>query len=188
MRPERIALLLAAGFSRRYGTDKRLAGNPPLILRTLATLLPHHDRVLVVLRRQDEELRQLLAPSGALLTQVPVDGGLGDSLAHGVRTLLTLGIPVHSLLVALADMPHLPPETLLAVQAAQHGHELVRPTHLGQKGHPVSFPADLLPELARLTGEQGAQPVLTRHAHRLVCLEQAHAGCVQDIDLPGDPL
>ena len=49
MQPERIALLLAAGFSRRYGSDKRLAGSPPLILRTLATLLPCHDSVLVVL-------------------------------------------------------------------------------------------------------------------------------------------
>ena len=88
MQPERVALLLAAGFSRRYGSDKRLAGSPPLILRTLATLLPCHDSVLVVLRQRDETLRRLLANSGAELTQVPRDGGLGDSLAHGVRTLL----------------------------------------------------------------------------------------------------
>ncbi|MCK2084754.1 NTP transferase domain-containing protein [Aeromonas sp. 3925] len=83
MQPERVALLLAAGFSRRYGSDKRLAGSPPLILRTLATLLPCHDSVLVVLRQRDEAMRRLLADSGAELTQVPRDGGLGDSLATG---------------------------------------------------------------------------------------------------------
>lgn len=188
MRPERVALLLAAGFSRRYGSDKRLAGSPPLILRTLATLLPCHDRVLVVLRREDEALCQLLAGSGAELTQVPVDGGLGDSLAHGVRTLLASGRPIHSLLVTLADMPHLSPASLQRLQAAQSGLSIVRPVYQGQQGHPVSFPADLLPELACLSGEQGAQSLLIRHKGRLVCLPLDDAGCVQDVDLPGDPL
>lgn len=186
--PERVALLLAAGFSRRYGSDKRLAGSPPLILRTLATLRPCHDRLLVVLRQQDETLRRLLADSGAELTQVPLDGGLGDSLAHGVRTLLASGRPVHSLTIALADMPHLSSTSLQALLAAQSGREIVRPLYLGQPGHPVSFPADLLPELARLSGEQGAQSVVTRHQARLRGLPLDDPGCVQDIDWPGDPL
>ncbi|MGN5030797.1 nucleotidyltransferase family protein [Aeromonas rivipollensis] len=133
MQPERVALLLAAGFSRRYGSDKRLAGSPPLILRTLATLLPCHDSVLVVLRQRDETLRRLLADSGAELTQVPRDGGLGDSLAHGVRTLLASGRPIHSLLITLADMPHLSPASLRALQAAQTGREIVRPLHQGSR-------------------------------------------------------
>lgn len=188
MPPERVALLLAAGFSRRYGSDKRLAGSPPLILRTLATLHPCHDRVLVVLRRDDEALRCLLADSGAELTQVPLDGGLGDSLAHGVRTLLSQGSPIHSLTIALADMPHLSSTSLQAIQAAQSGREIVRPLHLGQPGHPVSFPADLLPELTSLGGEQGAQSIVARHKARLRCLSLDDPGCVQDIDWPSDPL
>ncbi|MGY3942692.1 nucleotidyltransferase family protein [Aeromonas tecta] len=188
MPPERVALLLAAGFSRRYGSDKRLAGSPPLILRTLAPLLSYHDHVLVVLRRDDEALRRLLADCGAELTQVPLDGGLGDSLAHGVRTLLASGRPVHSLTIALADMPHLSSASLRALQAAQSGLEIVRPLHLGQPGHPVSFPADLLPELASLSGEQGAQSIVARHQARLRCLPLNDPGCVQDIDWPGDPL
>ncbi|MNP77903.1 MobA-like NTP transferase domain protein [compost metagenome] len=64
----------------------------------------------------------------------------------------------------------------------------MRPLYQGQQGHPVSFPADLLPELARLSGEQGAKPVLDRHADRLICLTLDDPGCVQDIDRPEDPL
>ena len=188
MQPERVALLLAAGFSRRYGSDKRLAGTPPLILRTLSTLIPCHDRVLVVLRHQDEALHQLLAPTGVMLTHVPEDGGMGDSLAHGVRILLAQDWPIQSLLVALADMPYLSRTSLLALQAAQQGHSLVRPVYQSQQGHPVSFPADLLPELARLSGEQGAKQLLDRHTDRLICLTLDDLGCVQDIDFPEDPL
>lgn len=188
MQPERVALLLAAGFSRRYGSDKRLAGSPPLILRTLSTLLPYHDCVLVVLRQQDEALQQLLAPSGAVITQVATDGGLGDSLAHGVRTLLSQQRAIHSLLVVLADMPHLSPSSLQALQAAQDGDSLVRPVYQGEQGHPVSFPADLLPELARISGDRGAKRVLDRHTDRLICLTLNDPGCVQDIDWPEDPL
>lgn len=188
MPPERVALLLAAGFSRRYGSDKRLAGSPPLILRTLSTLLPCHDRVLVVLRRDDEALHRLLADSGAELTQVPADGGLGDSLAHGVRTLLGSGRAIHSLTIALADMPHLSLASLQALQGAQPGREIVRPIYQGQPGHPVSFPADLLPELAALGGEQGAQGIVARYKARLRCLPLDDPGCVQDIDWPDDPL
>lgn len=188
MPSERVALLLAAGFSRRYGSDKRLAGSPPLILRTLSTLLPCHDRVLMVLRSDDEALRRLLADCGAGLTQVPLDGGLGDSLAHGVRTLLAQGLSIHSLTIALADMPHLSSTSLLALRAAQSGREIVRPLYLGQPGHPVSFPADLLPELASLSGEQGAQRIVAHHQARLRCLPLDDPGCVQDIDWPNDPL
>lgn len=188
MPSERVALLLAAGFSRRYGSDKRLAGSPPLILRTLSTLLPCHDRVLVVLRRDDEALRRLLADCGAELTQVPLDGGLGDTLAHGVRILLAQGRPIHSLTIALADMPHLSPASLQALRAAQSGLEIVRPLYQGQPGHPVSFPADLLPELASLSGEQGAQRIVALHQARLRCLPLGDPGCVQDIDWPNDPL
>ena len=107
MQPERVALLLAAGFSRRYGSDKRLAGSPPLILRTLATLLPCHDSVLVVLRQRDETLCRLLADSGAELTQVPtgvpalakggdagevesLEGPWLDDILAGLETLGTL--------------------------------------------------------------------------------------------------
>ncbi|MNV80151.1 MobA-like NTP transferase domain protein [compost metagenome] len=119
---------------------------------------------------------------------MPRDGGLGDSLAHGVRTLLASGRPIHSLLITLADMPHLSPASLRALQAAQTGREIVRPLHQGQPGHPVSFPADLLPELASLEGEQGAQGVLLRHQGRLRTLSLNDPGCVQDIDWPEDPL
>ena len=37
----------------------------------------------------------------------------------------------------------------------------------GAPGHPVLFPADLLPELGRLTGDTGAREVLRRHGDRV---------------------
>jgi molybdenum cofactor cytidylyltransferase len=50
----------------------------------------------------------------------------------------------------------------------------------------VLFPADLLPELAALTGDTGAREVLTRHATRVHLVPLKGDRALVDLDTPED--
>jgi CTP:molybdopterin cytidylyltransferase MocA len=54
----------------------------------------------------------------------------------------------------------------------------------GRPGHPVLFPADLLPELAALTGDTGARSVLARHGPRVHLVPLSGARALTDLDTP----
>jgi molybdenum cofactor cytidylyltransferase len=54
------------------------------------------------------------------------------------------------------------------------------PAHLGQRGHPVGFSAELGPELAKLQGNHGAAQVFTVQAAMKIIVNDV--GCVTDID------
>lgn len=56
----------------------------------------------------------------------------------------------------------------------------------GKRGNPVLFPADLLGELAALTGDTGGGAVVKRHPERLVLVEALSPKELADVDRPED--
>ena len=181
------AILLAAGRSRRMrGTDKLLArvGGRPLVRRAAESLAASVDPLLLVVGPDSSDLSAAL--EGVLHTRVVHPGaaeGMGSSLAAGVRALPpgTGGV-----LVALADMPFVRPETVafLVRAAAAAPERILRPVHHGRPGHPVLWPAWSFPALAELQGDQGARGLLQVHEDAVDLIPIADPGVVQDIDTP----
>jgi molybdenum cofactor cytidylyltransferase len=180
-----VGLLLAAGFSRRYGANKLIQRLPDGTLmavaagRNLVAALP--DSIAVV--RQDvPELVAALREAGLRITECDTaQQGMGASLAHGVRAALD----ADGWVVALGDMPFVQPATIRAVaDSVAAGNELVAPRYAGERGHPVGFAARYRDELAKLTGDEGARYLLKRDTVTLV--NCADPGVIRDIDTPGD--
>ncbi len=179
-------LALAAGRARRFGTDKRLArlesGERVLgafLARAGASGLP----ILLCLGEQDSGLATEMASAGvACLLCRRAREGMGGTLAEGAARIPGWD----GVLVALADMPWIQPETyrLLARSLATDG--ICVPVYRGQRGHPVGFGSAFFGELVRLGGDAGARSVLARHpgAIREVAVDD-HA-VLLDIDHPGD--
>ena len=63
---------------------------------------------------------------------------------------------------------------------------IVVPTFNGQYGHPVGFHQAFFAEIAALTGDQGARPILQQHPSNIVEVPVEDAGVVVDIDRPED--
>ena len=102
--------------------------------------------------------------------------GMGDSIAAAARATPDAG----GWLVLPGDLPLIHPDTLRAVARALAQHEVVVPTHEGQRGHPVGFGKDCGAQLRALTGPQGAASIVrARGAHELPVPD---AGCITDID------
>jgi molybdenum cofactor cytidylyltransferase len=86
-----VGVLLAAGSGRRFGGDK-----------LLADLLPAVDRLIAVVRPDDDALAGCLAAAGAEVHACAnANEGMGVSLAFGVRQ----AADADGWLIALADMP-----------------------------------------------------------------------------------
>ena len=176
-------LLLAAGRSRRFGTDKRWAtvSGRPMALHSALQCRAALAQVLVVLRGEDAELAALLLQAGMAFTHCPESArGMGHSLAHGVRhTAQAAGW-----VIGLADMPLLRPASIAAVAQAVAAGRIVVPQHLGQRGHPVGFDRAFGPDLMALQGDSGARGVLKAHPHAVQALELDDPGVLLDVDLP----
>jgi len=188
------ALIIAAGFSRRFGSDKRLyklKHDDPLLIATLRPYRRVFANVAVVVRSSDSELSRLIADRlgrNAPIV-VPTDQahlGMAASIADGVRALAAWDY----LFLGLGDMPYVRAETLEELKARMDRARLDREPcivvpMLGDiPGHPVGFSREFFAELIALSGDRGARSVIDAHPAAVARIASDDPGIVTDVDHP----
>ena len=193
-------LIPAAGSARRMqGRDKLLeevAGEPVLRRLARAAIDARLGPVAVTLRPHDPARRDALDGLPLCILTVPdAAEGMAASLRAGadwaagpVKTPPgdvkrgdlepgETGQGVTGLFVCPADMPEIEASDFAALAAAfdQAGPPLRAASPDGRAGHPVLFPARLLPLLGALQGDEGARSILSRHKPRLLHLADDRA-------------
>lgn len=179
--------MLAAGFSRRFGSDKLLhplADRVPIGLAAARHLRSALPETLVIINADEKELAALLTQDGFPVTVCPqAHNGMGASLAWGVEQTARAS----AWIIAQADMPFIRPATICEVaEAVEHPTALAAPEFQGKRGHPVGFGRAYGEELRRLTGDEGARAILRRHEKHLRRLVCDDPGIIADIDMPAD--
>jgi len=185
------ALLLAAGFSRRFGSDKRrhrLADGNSLLAASVALYSQAFAKLIVVLRPGDDDLVAEVQASaeGAKVEIVfcaDAIEGMGRSLAAGAAAAQAWDY----LFVALADMPWVSLDTLAHLRQEMQragSASIILPVKGNHPGHPVGFGADYLPALATLAGDQGARSLVQKAGDRVHRVVVEDAGVIQDLDTP----
>lgn len=181
------ALMLAAGYSRRFGSDKRqqrLDSGLSLLDASLRLPCTRLDEVWLVLRPDDP--RPVGLADTVQIVQAPGTRlGLGHSIAAGVSQLAQTS-HAEALAVFLADMPFIEPATLDALLATHDAGHICVPTYQGRPGHPVIFGRRFWPELCQLAGDSGARAVLQRHSDAVRRVAVEDPGILLDIDRTTD--
>lgn len=180
-------ILLAAGSSRRFGSDKliqRLPGGELVAVQAYRNLLPNTDKVLVVARPNSPVLVGQLQKSGAeVIVCSDAESGMGNSLAFAIRACLNAS----GWVIALADMPWIKPTTIEKIAGElRAGTQIAAPCWQGQRGHPVGFSEVFGPELVQLQGDAGAKSLLETHRQKLKLIDCDDPGVLLDIDHPAD--
>ena len=182
------ALILGAGFSRRFGADKRLAqlSGVSVAELTLQRYCQVFTDVRVVVKPEDTSLI-------GLIESLPVDIircseahlGMGHSLACGARELTW-----SYAFVGLLDMPFVKVETLNRLKQAALGappETIIQPRLADASvGHPVGWPRHYFPLLETLQGDQGARNLLQRFHDKIKYVATDDEGIIRDIDHPED--
>jgi molybdenum cofactor cytidylyltransferase len=183
--PRVLALLLAAGRGRRFGSDKRLARLPDgrgLLAASAERALQVFEEVHVLLREEDDPQTLGLATDCQVIRCAEADQGMGHSLAAGIRALA--GQDADAIAVLLGDMPWISANSLqqLCEQAAPE--RIVYPLYDGKRGHPVLFGRAFWPQLLNLSGDHGARELLHANAAACQAVVLADSGVLRDVDRP----
>jgi len=185
-------ILLAAGYSTRFGSNKLLQALPAGATRAgmpIAVAAAHHlldvlPDSLAVVRPRAQKLGALLRNAGCNTVLCRnASEGMGTSLAAGIRA----APDADGWVVALADMPFVLPDTIRSVaQALRAGAAMAAPSFRGERGHPVGFSRRYYADLCALRGDEGARLLLARHPESVTLLEVQDRGVLRDIDKPSD--
>lgn len=187
-----VGILLAAGFSRRFGAaDKLLQTLPdgrPIALAAAENLIKAIPLTIAVLRPENTALANLLGNAGLKIVFCgSQDTEMADSLSAAVHYSAQFSESSVGFVIALADMPYIQPDTISAVaHELNAGAAIVAPIYHGKRGHPVGFSAKFRNALEQLSGDEGARAILKRHADQIQLLECNDPGVLTDIDTPQD--
>jgi len=180
------ALVLAAGFSKRYGEDKRLSSSDPMIMQTLKSIYTCFEDIYLVHRAHDPELLECIKDYKVnCIAAPPVDYSLGTSISAGIA-YIEKDKDFSVCAVFLADMPYIRKNTICDLLKQSDEMHIVRPSYKGNYGHPVLFGKNFFSYLSELNGKKGAYSVIEIHSHALRSIEVNDQGSVLDIDHPKD--
>lgn len=187
-----VGILLAAGFSRRFGSvDKLLQLLPdgrPIALASAEHLIQAIPDSIAVLRIENKALATLLINTGLkVIFCNEHEQEMADSLTATIRYSSRFEAAKDGFVITLADMPYIKPETIRAVaNKVAEGASIVMPTYQNQRGHPVGFSAKFRNELESLQGDEGARSIIKRYSNEVELLAIGDAGILADIDTPAD--
>jgi molybdenum cofactor cytidylyltransferase len=178
-------ILLCGGAGRRFGVDKLLAGEEPIVALAARNLRAGAGNALAVVPLRRSRLRSVLEAEGCeVLESERTPEGMGASLAAAIAA----ASGAEGWIVALGDMPLVDPRTIASVRKAlERGAPMAAPyDRAGRRGHPVGFSRALRDELLELGGDVGARDLLARHAGMVERIVTDDPGIFVDIDTRED--
>jgi molybdenum cofactor cytidylyltransferase len=184
-----VALLLAAGESRRMGQLKALLpwqGASLLLYQVAALKDAGADKVVVVLGHQAEELRPIVEGQEGVSLVLNPDylQGKTTSIKAGVKALKD-SKPA-AVVVLNVDQPRRPETIRYLLQQHRGGDALITiPTYRDKGGHPIILSPSMLDELLLINEEtQGMKAVVQRHKADTQRVEMESPEVLWDLNTP----
>jgi molybdenum cofactor cytidylyltransferase len=175
-----VAVILAAGESRRMGEPKQLlpfAGKTMLECVIDAFTTQMVDQILVVLGHRADEIARHLGVAGRV-DNSNYKAGMFTSVQAGLHAL-----PAETKLVmlGLCDQPRLQRATVEKLVTEFTGKILI-PAFKGRQGHPLLFSARYVPEILAMGETLTLKHFLANHPDEIARSPVADEGVLVDID------
>jgi molybdenum cofactor cytidylyltransferase len=185
--PRIAALVLAAGLSSRMGSNKLLQdwrGKPLLRWTVEAALNSAANPVIVVTGNEAAKIETALRGLDVRFAHNnDFCSGLSSSLKTGIAAVPD---SADGAIVLLGDMPEIDPsliDRMIAAFSPADNRAICVAIHEHCRGNPVLWSRAFFPDIAALSGDEGAKRLLSQH-EELVCDIEADSGVLRDIDTP----
>jgi len=182
-------VILAAGFSRRFGGDKLravLPGGDTVFTRSVDIYNRVFSQLYAVVR--PDMMRPKTNSDVIYILNDQAQQGMSQSIVSAVKHLN----PELGWLFALADMPYLRADTVRKITQAAHADAIVQPLHGNKPGNPVFFGRRYRDKLLNLNGDAGARGLIQEASSNIarsdavVQVTVNDPGIHHDIDCPAD--
>ena len=178
-------ILLAAGRSSRFGSDKRCApwpGQTCMLKASIENALQSGLPCYVVLHEGDQSILDHCIDDGAEAGVCPdAARGIGDSIAFGVHA----NQDWDGWIIARADMPWVTPEVYQALNKQLADNDCARlADHFGHTGFPTAFRLEHAFSLMNLSGHVTEEKLLKGHDCSVVTVDDPII--LRDINIPSD--
>lgn len=177
------AIILAAGQSRRMGSNKLVAhlNGKPLVAHVADAIdAANLPPPIVVLGHAADEVRAALTGRAVrFVTAEDHAQGMSRSLAAGIAAVRDAW---EATIICLGDMPLISPRLLSRLAARASPPAIRIPTFEGRRGNPVLWGRDYYAALAALEGDTGARPLFEQHASRITLVPWTDDSIHYDVD------
>jgi molybdenum cofactor cytidylyltransferase len=178
-------ILLAAGFSTRFGRQKLLEPfrGELLVRKTARCFVEAGLHPVVVVVSPEPAFGDALAGLAVTIVENARPGdGVSSSIAIGVRALPKT---TSAALIGVADQPFLTVEAVKELVRAFAPGRIVVPRFGEHRGNPPIFDRRFFSDLMKLQGDRGGQVVVNAHPDAVIEVSLAEA-IGDDIDRPED--
>lgn len=185
-RPPLACVLMASGFSRRFGGNKLLAEyqGKPLYAWAMDAIPAEIFAQVVVVARHPDVAQAARAKGFFTLCRPEATEHISGTIREGLRAVMDTEAPIIGCCFMVCDQPLLARQSVEKLAAAfqrepqcvwalSHGHK---------KGNPVIFPAALFEELCALSPTERGNAVILRHEGLLRLKEAQHPWELLDVD------
>jgi molybdenum cofactor cytidylyltransferase len=191
--PRVAAVVLAAGQSRRMGTENKLLaevdGKPMVAHAVEQALASQAEPVIVVTGHERARVEAALAGFAVQRVHNPdYAAGLSTSLHRG---LAVVPDAAEGVVVCLGDMPRVEAaaiDRLIAAFNPLEGRAICVPTWGGKRGNPVLFARRFLAEMQEIAGDVGARHLIGEYPEMVceVAMDETGSGrgVLVDVDTP----
>jgi molybdenum cofactor cytidylyltransferase len=180
-----VAIILAAGESRRMGQPKQLLpfGDKTMLECVIdAFATPRVDEIRVVLGYKADEIAATISPTSCKIVKnerYPL--GMFTSMQAGLRDLPG---KTKIVMLAICDQPRLKRETVetLIEDFDKNHHKILIPSYNGRQGHPPLLRAEYAKEILAMNESMTLKHFYAEHADDIERLVVEDEGVLIDID------
>lgn len=180
---ELACMVLAAGFSNRFGENKLLAkweGN--YLIEAVFSCIPKETfRQVIVVTRYDEIAEAAIKNGFETIFNKEENPALSLSIKIGMKQLMP---QIEGCLFIVGDQPFLKRESIvkMCMEFAKDKTKIEALSYKNKRGNPVLFPKKYFAELANLKDGESGKDIIRKYEESLILIEAVQEKELIDID------